>query len=350
MANIKIGLKAFFNARAILHDMSSVIEKLNYHRACNILKLFFSNKLSRITSKYFHSGKPWSLSIETTSVCNLNCPQCACGMGLIQRSAAFIDISLFEHILNDIPSTCFYLNLYFQGEPLLHPRFEELVSLAASKGFYTSISTNAQLIDQQKADQIICSGLNRIIISLDGLTEKDYSSYRIGGEVNKAMNAIAYLNQARKKSGSKKPLIIAQMLLTKDTEPHYKAFYRIAKNLGADLAICKTMQLMSLDENSAKKYLPVKKAFSRYKTNENGIPVPVHNKGIKACSRLWHSAVITSDGCVVPCCYDKCPEYVMGNIGKDRFLDIWNSNEMLAFRKQTIDASSLPSICRNCKP
>lgn len=350
MANIKIGLKAFFNVRAILHDMSSIIGKLNYQRASNLIKLFFSHKLSKVTSKYFHSGKPWSMSIEITSVCNLNCPQCACGMGLIKRKAPFIDVSLFEKILNDVPPTCFYLNLYFQGEPLLHPRFEELVSLAASKGFYTSISTNAQLIDQQMADQIINCGLNRITISLDGLTEEDYSSYRVGGEVNKAMDAIAYLKQARKKSGSKKPLIIAQMLLTKETEPHYKSFYRVAKKLGADLAICKSMQLMSLDENSAQKYLPIKKAFSRYKTDENGIPVPVHNKKIKACLRLWQSAVITSDGSIVPCCYDKSPEYVMGNMVKDSFQDVWNSYEMRAFRKQTLHSSSLPSICRNCKP
>jgi len=350
MANIRIGLKAFFNGRAVLLDLLSVVGRLSFHRVNNLFKLLLTQKMSRLTSKYYHIGDPWSISIETSSICNLNCPQCACGLSRTKRNAPFIDFSLFEAILNDIPLSCFYLNLYFQGEPLLHPRFEDLVSLASSKGFYTCISTNAQLIDRQKADAIIKSGLSRIIISLDGLTENDYSSYRVGGKVHKAMNAVAFLQQARKNSGSSNPLIIAQMLLTKETEPHYKAFFKAAKNLGADLAVCKSMQLMDLDKKSAQRYLPAKKAFSRYKTDGDGVPVPGFIHRTKACPRLWQSVVVTSDAYVVPCCYDKTPEYVMGVLGKESFNDVWHSKKMAAFRKQTLSLSSRPSICKNCVP
>jgi radical SAM protein with 4Fe4S-binding SPASM domain len=74
----------------------------------------------------------------------------------------------------------------------------------------------------------------------------------------------------------------------------------------------------------------------------------IKNKLLNHCWKMWHSAVITWDGLVVPCCFDKDAEYRMGNVSKSSFKEVWMSEKYLSFRKQLIGSRKNIEMCKNC--
>ena len=90
------------------------------------------------------------------------------------------------------------MNLYFQGEPLLNKNLPQLIHTAASANIFTTISTNAQALNSEKARQLVESGLERIIISVDGTNQTVYEQYRKGGKLEKAIAGIEFLNYWKK--------------------------------------------------------------------------------------------------------------------------------------------------------
>lgn len=348
MANLRIGLKAWFRPWYVVKDGLRLLFKITPIRFFNLFINEGSLQLTRIFSKYVHWGKPWHLSVETASVCNLSCGQCACGLGLLQRNNSFLPKDDFELLLQKIPSSCFYLNMYFQGEPLLHPQLEELLGLAAKRGFYTEVATNAQLIDQARARKLVASGLNRIVISMDGTSDSDYMHYRQGGSLSKVLQAIGYLHAARIEANISRPLIVVQMLITLKSEAHISEFFESARLAGADMAVCKSMQIIR--EEVAHTYLPRQSAYSRYEKDSAGRFKHRKIKSTLACRRLWNGGVITSDGVWAPCCYDKTPDFEAGNLLNTSFAEIWNSARLKDFRKKNIKSHTQPFICKNCMP
>ena len=63
---------------------------------------------------------------------------------------------------------------------------------------------------------------------------------------------------------------------------------------------------------------------------------------------MWSSSVITWDGKAVPCCFDKDAKYVLGDLTKNLFLDVWNNSRQLNFRKKILRSRKEIDICKNC--
>ena len=115
-----------------------------------------------------------------------------------------------DRLLQEIGGYLVYANLYFQGEPYLHPAMDHLVALCKQHGIYTSTSTNAHFLRPERAEAIVASGLDRLIISIDGMTQETYSSYRIGGRLDKVLEGTQNVLDARRKSkGAKTPHCMA---------------------------------------------------------------------------------------------------------------------------------------------
>ena len=83
-----------------------------------------------------------------------------------------------------------YLIFYFQGEPYLNPDFLDMVKYASGKKIYTATSTNAHYLNDANARRTIESGLDRLIISIDGTTQETYQQYRVGGHLNKVLEGL----------------------------------------------------------------------------------------------------------------------------------------------------------------
>ncbi|MBL7812562.1 MAG: SPASM domain-containing protein [Bacteroidetes bacterium] len=313
-------------------------------RFWNACKVYASYQLSRLFGKPIQWGFPISLSIEPTTACNLRCPQCPSGLRQFSRATGRIQEDDFTHIVNEVKKHAGYLTFYFQGEPYIHARFTEMVKYAARQGMYTATSTNAHFLDEGNARKTVACGLSRLIISIDGSTQETYGKYRLEGSLEKVLEGTRNLVEARKEAGSRHPYIIWQFIVFAHNEHQLPEMHKLAKEYGVDKLAVKTAQIY--DYEDAEDWLPKDKSLSRYSRGENG--VQMQTEWPNRCWRLWNSCVITWDGNVVPCCFDKDAKHNLGNVADVKFKDIWNGEAYRNFRKSLIAGRKNIDICRNC--
>lgn len=328
-----------------LCDMTKTLSRLfTPKKLWNASLVFASFYLSKWSQKPKQLGLPISLSVEPTTACNLRCPECPSGLRSFTRPTGNLTPTLFANIIDEQKSTLLYCNFYFQGEPFIHPQLLDMIAYANKHHIYTSTSTNAHFITHKNAEAIINSGISRIIISIDGTTQPVYEQYRKSGELNKVIAGTKALVAAKKKLG-KGPQIVFQFLIVKPNEHQVEDVKKLGKQLGVDKVVFKTAQLY--DYVNGNELMPSNEKYSRYKLLSDGTYV-LKNKLLNQCWRLWSSAVITWDGKVVPCCFDKDAKYEMGNIQTQSFKKIWQNAAYQSFRTNILLARNKIDICTNC--
>lgn len=256
-----------------------------------------------------------------------------------------MDMQLTGKLIDELAPTLTHLILYFQGEPLLSNNFLKMVKYAHSKNILTSTSTNAQLISDNMAKQLVQSGLARLIISIDGTTQETYESYRVGGKLDKALEAVKNLVKWKKALKSASPFLEIQFLVLKTNEHQMVAMQRLAKGLKADKLTFKTAQLYNYETGHP--LLPVNQKYRRYELRNDGkyhIKSPLFNR----CKRLWMGSVINSRGDVLPCCFDKDSSYIFGNLHKDTFENCYKSQVAYRFRQSIVSDRKQFAMCCNC--
>lgn len=256
-----------------------------------------------------------------------------------------ISKGLFEEALGQAKKYLTYLHLYFQGEPFLHPEFLELVSLADRNQIFTSTSTNAHYINENNVDKILQSGLKQLIVSMDGMTQEVYQDYRIGGKMEKVKNGLSLLLNARSATGKAYPRIVLQYLVTGKNEHQIPELKTWAKSIGVDELQLKTTQIYDFENGS--ELIPKDTNYSRYVPTKDGkwkLKKTIENK----CWRMWQGAVITWDGRMLPCCFDKDGKYTMGKIDTETITAIWRNAKYQNFRKMLLQNRKQIDICRNC--
>ena len=341
---------------------------------------------------------PFFVSVEPAAVCQLRCPACPVGMSktaekplteqrpatpdraqtnhetvnqsvseaVCQRSGlsakrsvseavyphrGLMPRDIWERVLSQIKDSAKIIQFYFQGEPLLHKDLPVMIREAHEAGLYTIVSTNGQAMTQDLANALVAAGLNRIIVSMDGLTDESYGSYRIGGSLDQCKSALRYLREAKKKDslpfreglGVGSSLIIElQVLRLKTNEHEWEAFKRLYRSLGADRLTFKTAQLY--DYAAGHPLMPSNPRYSRYRLGSDGL---YHRKSRWPwCTRVWMGCVITTNGDVLPCCYDKAHEHVYGNIMEAPLAEILRSDKARAFMHAA--QKEQPAICKEC--
>jgi len=286
-----------------------------------------------------------AVSIEPTTACNLRCPQCPSGLRQFTRPTGNLKPQLNTTILNQVGKQLQHINYYFQGEPFINPDFLSLVKAARNRNIYVVTSTNAHFISPETAEKIIESKLNEIIISIDGTTQETYEKYRIEGKLDKVLEGTKNLIAAKQKNKSQYPVITFQFLVVKYNEHQISEVQLLAKNMGADRVTLKTVQVY--DYENGNDLIPVNEKYARYTKGKNG-KLELKNKFKNRCWRSWSSCVITWDGRVVPCCFDKDASFKLGEISSKEFKKIWRSDVNRDFRKQILKNRAAIEICKNC--
>ena len=326
-------------------DSYQILKVLSLRKSWNLVLL----KVSYVWSKFFKRsvllGSPFSLSIEPTTACNLACPECPSGLKQFSRPTGKLDLVLHRQMLAQVKKSVFYVNYYFQGEPFLHPQFLDLIREAKLAKMYTATSTNAHFIDKAKALEIIDSGLDRLIISVDGITQATYEQYRVNGSLSKVLEASAFLVQAKKERSSSTPFLIFQFLAVKPNENEIPAVFNLAKEIGIDEVRIKTAQLY--DFKNGNSLMPEKEEYARYAKQSDGTYKLKGRQG-NHCWRMWSGSVLTWDGKVVPCCFDKDASHVLGNMKEHSFDQIWKSKAYKQFRFSILKNRQEIDICKNC--
>ncbi len=317
---------------------------LNWAKVYNYLLLLTSFHVSQWSRNPKMRGVPAVLSIEPTTSCNLRCPECPSGLRSFTRPTGMIDFLLFKQVVQENKRHLLFLHIYFQGEPYLHPQFTELVSYANHQGIYTSTSTNAHFLDEQNIQKTLDSGLRELVVSMDGMTQQTYENYRIGGKLPKVMEGVTKLLNKRTERKTNFPQIILQFLVTGQNEHEIPALRKWAREVGVDKVELKSIQIYNFKAGSP--LIPNSTAFSRYIKGEAGYELKkvIKNK----CWRMWQGAVVTWDGKVVPCCFDKDASHQMGNISQEKLADIWIKPAYQNFRRQLLQDRSEIEMCRNC--
>jgi len=395
---------------------------LSFTRIFNLLKIIVSYLISRITGRVIHWGNPVAVSIEPANFCNLSCPECPAGMKKLTRHEGLMQPETFQSIISQMLPHLSYLTLYFQGEPYLNRHFLNFIAFARSKKIFVATATNGHFLDEATVRQTITSGLNQLIISLDGADQESYQAYRMGGDFAKVVAGIRLLVIEKKRMKSDKPEIILQCLLLKSNEHKLAEIKKLGKDLGVNKITFKTAQFNDYSQGNplmpenpkltryirisgkseetqnpkfkiqkskvknqkskvksqnpkvkiqnskfkiqtCKSNLKTEKVFhfpifkfadSQIKTppvNQNtksAATYSIKNRQPNSCFRMWSSCVITWDGNVVPCCFDKDAKYVAGNMNKQNFNEIWRGHFLQEFRKNISQDRKSIDICTNC--
>lgn len=290
-------------------------------------------------------GQPFILTIEPTNLCNLKCPLCVTGNGKMTRPAGSMSFAAFKKIIDETQKQLIYLLLYQQGEPFLNKNFLRFVEYAKSKKIYVTTSSNGHYFNKETAWATVQSKLDSIIFSVDGADQRSYEAYRVGGSLRKVQQGLLNLAEAKRRLKSATPVIFMQFIVMRHNEHQIAAMKKIARKWGANRLLIKTVHVENAAE--AEKWLPQNSKMHRYVLD--AATLKPRRSAAGACPRPWTSALINWDGTVVPCCFDKNGQHVLGEIqNQTQFTDTWNSEKYANFRqKMLVDRSQL-DICRNC--
>jgi len=300
----------------------------------------FSYAVRRLCGISVSPPMPPAISVELSSRCNLTCPECVTGAGLLHRGNDFISYSLAGKIATELRDHTLSAWLYFQGEPIMHPRFFDIAELF--RGMNPVISTNGHFLDAESCARLAASPLKKIIVSYDGVTPTVYNIYRQGGDHAAVTEGIKRLAATVRKHATS-PAIEIQFLLHRGNEHEASEAKAFAETIGAGFKI-KCMQV--LESRRAGEWMPSDRQRSRYilsggEWKRTGVPE-------RGCMRMWTTAVITTDGDVVPCCFDKNATHVMGNINSQSFREIWQGERYCMFRKAVMKNRRAIDMCREC--
>lgn len=328
-----------------LSNNIQLLKKLTFKKLINAFKVWVSYYVSKNTKKVSSLGFPISMAIEPTTSCNLRCPECPSGLRQFTRPIGMLEPAFFKKTIDEVCNELIYLTFYFQGEPYLNPNFLEMVKYASDKGIYTSTSTNAHYLNKEQAQKTVESKLDRLIISIDGTTQDTYEQYRIGGQLQKVIDGAKNIIEAKKELKSNTPHVVFQFLVVKPNEHQLEDVKKLAHELGVDDVVFKTAQLYDFENGNP--LIPENIKYSRYKKNNDGT-YSIKNKLLNQCWRMWSSCVVTWDGIVVPCCFDKDAKHQLGDLKNQNFNELWKSFKYQNFRKSILKSRKEIDICKNC--
>lgn len=325
-------------------DSLNFIRKLTLRRIWNASRIVSSYFVTRWRQQPVMWGKPFTVSIEPTTACNLRCPECPSGLRSFTRPTGNLKQDFFRNLVNENYQNLIYLIFYFQGEPYINPDFLDMVRFAHDKGIYTITSTNGHFLNDTNARRTIESGLDRLIISVDGTTQETYAQYRKEGKLETVLQGARNLVKWKKKLGYG-PHLIFQFLVVKPNEHQIEEVKKLAKEIGIDEVKFKSAQLYEYENGNP--LMPDNEDYARYYKKKDGT-YAIKNKLENHCWKLWHSLVITWDGLVAPCCFDKDVTHRLGNTQTESLSEIWQGEAYQQFRKQLLKGRSEIDICKNC--
>jgi MoaA/NifB/PqqE/SkfB family radical SAM enzyme len=246
-------------------------------------------------------GYPFILTLDPSSACQLRCLFCPTGSqkGAF-RNMNLMSLGLFQKIIDEVGPYVFRLDMYNWGEPLLNKHFVDMVRYAKQRRIWvsTSINLSIQLSDQQIED-LLRSGLDKMIVSLDGVSEEKYEKYRIGGNFNLVMSNMRRLAQKKRELGLERPIIVWQFLVFRYNEEDIGTARQMANDMGVKL---KLGAPFVYQEEPWIDMTPTLDKFNLYRQLPAAESRPEDSTKSRRCDWHYFSAAINANGSVSPCC------------------------------------------------
>ena len=270
-------------------------------------------------------GYPFEWEIDTTNICQLKCPLCHTGLGTVHRDKGVMHFDTYASTVNQIKDYCIWLSLYSWGEPFLNREIDRFIAYAHEKRIATIVSSNLNKpLTPEMAERLVQSGLDVLIVSLDGTTQDVYEVYRVTGHLDRVLDNLRLIVETRKRLGSKTPFLEWQYIVMRQNEHQVDDAKRMAEELGVDTITFKPVDFPhgSEDIELARQWLPRAEMEARL---ANPFRKPYAEDGAR-CWRLWRSAVVNWDGGYAPCCYLTDADDDFGDVRNHSIKEIWNNH------------------------
>ena len=280
-----------------------------------LFRIFWAFNRRKLKLSYF----PIRFWIESTNICNLNCPMCP-NDSIEAEKKGFMNFDLFKRIIDEISEFAQDIYLHHRGEPLLHPELFEMIKYAKSKGLHTKLHSNATQLTEQKSIKMLESELDFISFSFDGYNKETYEKMRVGANFEETLTNITRFLELKKEFGKNRPYAVLQFLDFPDSKINSEDKTKIKDRF-------RTLPLDELREITAHNWGG--NVELNQKTSD-------FSQSTKSCTFPWYSLTILWDGTVVTCPQDFLGEIQLGNVNENSIRTIWNSNEMVNLRKQMV--------------
>ena len=304
-------------------------------KVLNALRVEYEFKKGRQKVK----GKPYWAKIETSRVCNLRCPGCyAHGSDTdpaypgLENQKRFMSLQLFKSVLDQLKDFVFAVQLYDEGDPMLNPEIFKIIEYARECNVGTVISSNfSMLLPAPAFEKLVISGLDRMVIGMDGCTQEIYEKTRVNGNLERVISNTKQLIAAKKQLKSKRPLVEIQFAQKPFNMHELSGVAALSRELGADM------------------FTPVKLGAFWVDVN------PVPTRPPKKCPIPWSSLVVQWNGDVSVCPLSDSTDLVTSrNVQREPLSVILNSDYYLELRKQHVNmndgtpAAVRAPICLQC--
>jgi len=250
-----------------------------------------------------------------------------CPRERMNRKPGIMNFETYRKIIDDAASIDVpHVRLFMFGEPLLHPKLIEMIKYAKSKNIpKVDFNTNATLLNKKISREIIDSGLDRIIFSVDGINKKTYESVRRGGKYQKVVKNIEYFMQL-KNNLSRGPHTILQTIVMNQTKPEITSFEGKWKSVVDEVSV-----------TELNTYGGMYKFSNKEKTNKR-----------QACNQLWDRLIVLCNGVVTVCCEDYNGMLAIGHVD-DGIRKLWKNEKIKHLRNLHLkqDFGSIP-LCDKC--
>lgn len=319
-------------------------ENLSWRKIGN----FFLAGLNQYLPRPRPFGKPVFAQVEPANFCNLSCPLCLTVSESHARPAAVLPFDVFRRFIDEVGDTLLLIVFWNWGEPFLNPDLCRMLACAKAKGILTHCSTNGNVrFDEEKAREIVRSGLDTLIFGVDGATPETYAKYRVGGDFNRVLDNIRTLLRVRKELGSATPRINLRFVVMSQNEVEIPRITEIARELGVDFFTLKTVDMPAdLGDQLDSCYAPSEQKYRRYEYEETAY---VRKSRRFRCIRPWKRITLDATGTVIACEYDYRNGNPFGSIASgDSALSVWKSPAAQVFRRGFRFGWNDCYFCANC--
>jgi MoaA/NifB/PqqE/SkfB family radical SAM enzyme len=322
---------------------------------------------------------PAFLQIEPVGQCNLRCQMCAIQFrrdGPPFGPLAFMDFDAFTQLVDEFTQLR-ELHLQGLGEPMLHPRFFDMVAYAAARGVLVSTNTNLTLLTDRRAEACVTSGLDRLHGSIDGATAATYEQIRVRSHFDRVVSNLGRLTAAKQRLNSARPHVHLTMVVMRQNLHELPELVRLAGGWAVERLwvqhLCHDFgeaalpahyrpmrdfvaeqTLLAEDPARVEHFFGEARAVAAELDVDLRLPRtrprphPPGTPGRARCSWPWDQAYVSYQGLAMPCCMVSTPDRAnFGNVFHRGMAAVWNDPGFAAFRAQ-LDSDEPPELCRSC--
>jgi MoaA/NifB/PqqE/SkfB family radical SAM enzyme len=270
-------------------------------------------------------SRPVELMIEPTNLCNLACVMCP--HSRMKRERGVMGLDLFRNIADQAADLDIgNIKLAGLGEPLLDNGIVDKVAYAKKKNLHVKLFTNGMLLDPSKSRQLIDSGLDEIIVSIDGGTPSVQEAIRKGSDFQRIrdnLERLQLIRQERRAAGEKVPRTVIGVTYQEANRAERKS---IQENWGH---LADRIRLFPIHNWEVGAELPARASYP--------------------CHLPFFQMAICWDGRVALCCIDYECRHPLGDVSKESIASIWQGKPAEDLRKLHLECKPESIVtCRGC--